>query len=1094
MAGKSTISITFKLDGDSKGFKDLAKDAEGFKKVMSETISEAQQLNAKTINFAAIATGINQAQQSIAQLQTTLKGLTDAYATQQEAETKLETVMRQRMGATDADISSIKKLASAQQDLGVIGDEVQLQGAQQIATFINERKSLETLIPAMNNLLAQQKGLNATGSDAVAIGNLIGKAMQGQTSALRRVGITFSEAEEKIMKYGNESQRSAMMAQIITNNVGNMNAELAKTDAGKQKQLENTLGDIKEKLGSLAQGAMPFVTIAANTTLALAGVLKLVAGVKAATAAITACHLRSKAASVTMVALGLRTSQTAALTRVLSATFTSGAYAATTLKIALRGLMVATGVGAAIVVVTMAIEALMNTADDAADSIDGLSDAQERAQRRAMEAEAAQKASTAVLEQNRAALEINIERLKQFKGTKAEEIKIVEEMNDTYGETMGYFSSVAEWYNALISNSEAYCRQMVVEAKTRMYANQIAEKQEKLRAYYEDGKIPGDDVQGYLDDQGVDAVTGGGGSVEAWARNTEREVAQLQQRIKDAVAEAGKISFNVKGAGTRPNLKGGAGGGKTGNGSNTDAEKTRLQELAALIDANKEKYLTASADERKQISLKIAAWEAERRQLEILQKQAERPISLDSLQDIDDELAYQTTLRKYANKENLKGIDAEIERLGKLRREMERSSHVPAPIESITTYEQLNRELEYYAEQLKTADATQRVTIQGQINQLNELKDKWDATLADLKKPAPIGQLNTIEQLDDAISYYQAKQKQASADEIANIEKNIDALRRKRAAMQRGIELQEQQREVTEIGNLSSREYKLKIRSIGFDELTAKINDLKRQLNDLDNPVTAGQRKDIESLIQVYEQWRKESVSGFETFSSGWNAVKGIGSGIESITNALEGNGNAWQTVVGIIDGFIQIYESINAIIGIINMLTTASTAHAAAKVAEGTASTVAAGAQVAEATTQEAAAAAAIPVIIANKAATASYMELASAMYFAAHASIPFAGFGIAAGFISAAVAMTQAIGLMPFADGGVVSGPTYALIGEYAGASNNPEVVAPLNKLRGMLQPQGGVGGNVRFEIEGRKLVGVMANETRVSSKSGRRTNIKV
>ena len=175
-------------------------------------------------------------------------------------------------------------------------------------------------------------------------------------------------------------------------------------------------------------------------------------------------------------------------------------------------------------------------------------------------------------------------------------------------------------------------------------------------------------------------------------------------------------------------------------------------------------------------------------------------------------------------------------------------------------------------------------------------------------------------------------------------------------------------------------------------------------------------------------------------------------------------------------------------------MLTTASTAHAAAKVAEGTASTVAAGAQVAEATTQEAAVAAAIPVIIANKAATASYMELASAMYFAAHASIPFAGFGIAAGFISAAVAMTQAIGLMPFADGGVVSGPTYALIGEYAGASNNPEVVAPLDKLRTMLQPQGGIAGDVHFKIVGRDLVGVIANETRISSKSGKRTNIKI
>lgn len=38
-------------------------------------------------------------------------------------------------------------------------------------------------------------------------------------------------------------------------------------------------------------------------------------------------------------------------------------------------------------------------------------------------------------------------------------------------------------------------------------------------------------------------------------------------------------------------------------------------------------------------------------------------------------------------------------------------------------------------------------------------------------------------------------------------------------------------------------------------------------------------------------------------------------------------------------------------------------------------------------------------------------------------------------------------------FAKGGIISGPTVGLMGEYAGARNNPEVVAPLNKLKGML-----------------------------------------
>lgn len=180
-----------------------------------------------------------------------INGSQDAWNIQMQAEVKLATVMRQRVKATDEEIDSIKRLASAQQTLGVIGDEVQLSGAQQLATFITRKESLEALIPAMNNLLAQQKGLNATDQDAVQIGNLMGKVMQGQTAALTRVGITFTAAEEKVLKYGDEQQRAATLAQVITNNVGQMNEALANTPEGKLKQHANTMGDLQERVGRL---------------------------------------------------------------------------------------------------------------------------------------------------------------------------------------------------------------------------------------------------------------------------------------------------------------------------------------------------------------------------------------------------------------------------------------------------------------------------------------------------------------------------------------------------------------------------------------------------------------------------------------------------------------------------------------------------------------------------------------------------------------------------------------------------------------------------------------------------------------------------
>lgn len=175
---------------------------------------------------------------------------------QQEAEKKLETVMRQRMRATNAAINSIKEYTSAQQSLGVVGDETQMAGAQQLATFLNTTSALKTLIPAMNNLAVQQNGVNVSAGNMVEIGNLMGKVMQGQTGALTRVGITFSKAEEQALKYGTEQERAAVLAKVITNNVGEMNRAIAETPAGQIQQLRNNFGDLMEIVGAGIQRAI----------------------------------------------------------------------------------------------------------------------------------------------------------------------------------------------------------------------------------------------------------------------------------------------------------------------------------------------------------------------------------------------------------------------------------------------------------------------------------------------------------------------------------------------------------------------------------------------------------------------------------------------------------------------------------------------------------------------------------------------------------------------------------------------------------------------------------------------------------------------
>jgi len=64
----------------------------------------------------------------------------------------------------------------------------------------------------------------------------------------------------------------------------------------------------------------------------------------------------------------------------------------------------------------------------------------------------------------------------------------------------------------------------------------------------------------------------------------------------------------------------------------------------------------------------------------------------------------------------------------------------------------------------------------------------------------------------------------------------------------------------------------------------------------------------------------------------------------------------------------------------------------------------------------------------------------------------------------------MKGGLSLPAFADGGIVSGPTLGLVGEYPGASTNPEVIAPLDKLRSMLGGQNVV---VTGKISGRDIL---------------------
>ncbi len=482
MSKSINFSIKLLIDGKEQ-LATATATITNMRQAMDRAQGSAQQFRDGLISVNQAVATLQNASGAINSLRDTMAGLAATYSAVQQANTQLTTVMRQRMDATDQEIKSITDVISAQSKLGVVSGTVQKSGAQQVATFLKEKESLSVLIPAMNDLIAQQKGINSTQEDARGVANLMGKAMQGQTSALKRVGITFDEAQEKVMKYGTEQQRAAMLAQIITDNVGHMNAELGKTDAGKLKHAEANFAAIKVQIGELVAAWLPQVTMVAQSLTVVNSVITLGKSIQGVTSII---GVFNGATSVMSAVCGTVRSSFVGLTAIvktLQVAFTGATVGATTLRIAVSALLKATGVGLAVWALCEGISYLSSDSDKAASSVDDLTQAQ-------LESKQAHERLTSQIAQQTTALDINIQKLRNFKGSKTEEKKLVEEMNNTYGSAMGYYSTVSQWYTALTANSKAYCQQMINEIKIRDLANQIVKEQQTRDniMYDENGK------------------------------------------------------------------------------------------------------------------------------------------------------------------------------------------------------------------------------------------------------------------------------------------------------------------------------------------------------------------------------------------------------------------------------------------------------------------------------------------------------------------------------------------------------------------------------------------------------------------------------
>lgn len=110
---------------------------------------------------------------------------------------------------------------------------------------------------------------------------------------------------------------------------------------------------------------------------------------------------------------------------------------------------------------------------------------------------------------------------------------------------------------------------------------------------------------------------------------------------------------------------------------------------------------------------------------------------------------------------------------------------------------------------------------------------------------------------------------------------------------------------------------------------------------------------------------------------------------------------------------------------------------------------------------------------LIATATASKAFKELLIAHPVAAIA----AGVALVAGSAVINNMLETGPNVTAFADGGIVSGPTLGLMGEYPGASTNPEVIAPLDKLKSLMKPSdSGSGFIASTHVSGRDLAIVL------------------
>lgn len=320
---------------------------------------------------------------------------------------------------------------------------------------------------------------------------------------------------------------------------GRQNSQEYQTMAQRAALLQDTLGDLRTQTKILSHDNAGLQGLISGAS-GVAGAFTMATGIMGAFASENEnlVKIQTRVQSVLAITMGLQ--------QVMNALNKDSAFRlVTVVKMKNRLTAANTRLAASLGISTAAASALMATLTLGLSAVitglivlwDRYSDSQEAAAAKAKERVEIEKEGRAQMIKTRFEIDSTLKSLKEFNGTKEQEKAKVEELNRKYGESFGYYNTIAEWYDVLLQKGEAYIQMLFLQAKVQALINKATEADEQVNTLQ---ATPADKVKGATGGFGRWMAKVGGAQMGILPGDMDREVDKSNEEVKARLVQAAR--------------------------------------------------------------------------------------------------------------------------------------------------------------------------------------------------------------------------------------------------------------------------------------------------------------------------------------------------------------------------------------------------------------------------------------------------------------------------------------------------------------------------------------------------------------------------